>query len=143
MSEKRGKGAKSDHPDLKALYISVILTAINALKDEGAEGRERLQQKRCDASPWRTQVCFCEMRLCPKSHPCPGKHLLVAVTQLCIISACPAHGGYPLKNKSAARLWSSTFRVNIWRSNIWPDRAAWCAPIYFCYKGFSAGDKSR
>lgn len=40
MSEKRGKGAKSDHPDLKALYISVILTAINSLKDEGAEGRD-------------------------------------------------------------------------------------------------------
>lgn len=83
------------------------------------------------------------MRLCPKSHPCSGKHLLVAVTQLCTISASPAHGGYPLKSKSAARLWSSTFHVNIWRSNIWPDGDAWCASIYFCYKGFSAGDKSR
>lgn len=48
MSKKRGKGAKSDHPDLKALYISVTLAAINSLKDEGAKGRETaIEMMRC------------------------------------------------------------------------------------------------
>lgn len=37
---RRGKGAKSDHPDPKALYILAIRTEINLLKDKGAGGRE-------------------------------------------------------------------------------------------------------
>lgn len=130
MSEKRGKGAKSNHPDLKALYISVILIAINSLKDDGAEGRETAtEMMRCFSR--RTQVCFCETRLYPKPHPCPEKYPLAPLSPLCIVPACPVCGGYPLKSKSAARLWISTFCASIWRSNIWPDRAAWCAPIYF------------
>lgn len=38
--ERGGKGAKSDNPDLRALYISVILTEINSLKDTERKWRE-------------------------------------------------------------------------------------------------------
>lgn len=141
-SEWARREGKEPSPDLKALYISLILTVINSLKDQEQKG-ERLQEKQRNASPWGTQVCFCKTRLCPQSHPCPRKYPLVTVTHLFFISTCPAHGSYHLKRKSDTWPWIKNTHVNTWKSNIWPDWDAWCAPIIFDIRASVLGDKSK
>ena len=76
---RREKGAKSDHPDPKALYILAIRTEINLLKDKGAGGRGAV-----------TKTLMFVAESPQKNPPEPWGIPLAVLSWLCIISAHPA-----------------------------------------------------
>lgn len=83
------------------------------------------------------------MKLCPKSHPCPGKYPLVTVAHLCFMSACPGHGSYHLRRKSATRSWSSTLMSVLGSLTFGQPGMPGVHLFIFVLRASVPGDKSR
>lgn len=128
---------KEPSPDLKALYISLILTVINSLKDEGAEGRETATETMQCFSLEHTGLLLQDEAV-PQIPSLPWEIPLGDSDPSLFHVSMSWTWQLPFEDEICHSIMELNTRVSTWKSHIWPAWDAWCAPIYFCFKGFSA-----